>query len=66
MDSVMSVSPSSEEVVVAGDLNGHVGRDRSGVERWHGGWTIGRRNDEGERVLEMAQAYDLALVNTFS
>ena len=66
MDSVMSVIPSSEEVVVAGDLNGHVGRDRSGVERWHGGWTIGRRNDEGECVLEMAQAYDLELVNTFS
>ena len=65
MDDVMSGMPSSEEVIVAGNLNGHIGRDRSGVERWHGGWTIGRRNEEGGRVLEMAQAYDLALVNTF-
>ena len=65
LDSVMSGIPSSEEVIVAGDLNWHVGRDRSGVERWHGGWNIGRRNDEGERVVELAQANDLALVNSF-
>lgn len=35
------------------------------MERWHGGWTIGRRNDEAEHVMEMAQANDVALVNTF-
>jgi hypothetical protein len=57
--------PEGEELIVAGDLNGHVRRDRERVERWHGGWTIGRRNEEGERVLEMAQTYDLALVDTF-
>ena len=33
MDGVMSGIPSSKEVIVAGDLNGHVGRDRPGVER---------------------------------
>ena len=40
------------------------GMDREGIERWHGGWTIGMK-EEGERVLEMAQTYDLALLNTF-
>ena len=25
-----------EELVVAGDLNGNVGMDRAGYERWHG------------------------------
>jgi len=64
MDGVMNGIPSSKEVIVAEDLNGHVGRDRSGVERWHGGWTIGRRNNEGEDILEIVKAYDLALVNT--
>ena len=50
---------------MAGDLNGHLGTERAGAERWHGGWTVGRRNEEGERVLQMAQTYDLAILNTF-
>ena len=37
--------------------------DGEGIHRWHGGWTIGMK-DEGERVFEMAQTYDLALLNT--
>lgn len=53
IDNVLTGIPEGEELVLAGDLNGHVGKDRAGVERWHGGWTLGRRNEEGERVLEM-------------
>jgi exonuclease III len=65
LDEVVREIPSTEELIVAGDMNGHVGRDREAFERWHGGKTVGERNVEGERVLGMAQAYDLALVNTF-
>ena len=50
---------------MAGDLNGHMGTERTRYERWHGGKTVGERNDEGEKILETAQMYDLALVNTF-
>ena len=44
-----------EELIVVGDLNRHAGRDREGMECWHGGLTIGWRNEEGEQVLEITQ-----------
>ena len=65
LENAFSRIPGVKEVVVAGDLNGHVCMDRTGYQRWHGGQTLGQRNEEGERILEFAQMYDLALVNTF-
>ena len=44
--------------------NGHVGADRSGAERWHGGHGYGSRNEEGRTILQCAQMYDLAIANT--
>ena len=57
---------SEEEIIIGADLNGHVGRDRSGFEKEHGGHSFGDRIEEGEDVLRFAQAYNLGLVNTFS
>ena len=57
--------PVSEELIIAGDLNGHVGVEREGFERWHGGKTRGNNNAEGDRILGFAREGDLALVNTF-
>ena len=54
-----------EEIIIGADLNGHVGRDRSGFEQEHGGNSFGDRNDEEEDVLRFAQAYNLEIVNTF-
>ncbi|KAL3991822.1 S-adenosylmethionine synthetase [Sarotherodon galilaeus] len=51
--------------VIGGDLNGHVGQDRSGYERFHGGQGFGSRNEDGERALDCAEAYDLTITNTF-
>jgi len=51
--------------MLAGDLNGHTGQERTGYRRWHGGETVGQRNQEGERILEIARIQDLAIVNTF-
>ena len=31
----------------------------------HGGWGVGERNKGGERVIDFAVAFDLALINTF-
>ena len=50
--------------ILAGDLNGHVGESQIGFERWHGGFSIGERNEEN--ILHLAQAFDLAIVNTVS
>ena len=57
--------PHKEKLVLAGDLNGHVGESQIGFERWHGGFSVGERNEEGEKILHLAQAFDLAIVNTF-
>ena len=56
--------PHKEKLVLAGDLNGHVGESQIGFERWHGGFSVGERNEEGEKILHLAQAFDLAIVNT--
>ena len=53
------------KLVRVGDLNGHVGESRIGFERWHGGFSVEERNEGGEKHLQLAQDFDLALVNTF-
>ena len=65
MDQELSTTLDEERVIVRGDLNGHIGRSREGIERIHGGWGMGDRNDEGEGIVETAMAFDLAIVNTF-
>ena len=54
-----------EELIIGGDLNGHVGKDRSNFERKHGGHGYGQQNPEGESILSFAQAYDLVVANTY-
>ena len=46
MDAEMQAVPRSERLVVAGDLNGHVGRDRDGYDGVHRGHGLGVRNEE--------------------
>ncbi|XP_066965686.1 uncharacterized protein [Macrobrachium rosenbergii] len=45
-------------------MNGNLGRTREGTERVHGGWEVGERNDEGERVVDCALSFDLVIVGT--
>ncbi|ESO12023.1 hypothetical protein HELRODRAFT_158422 [Helobdella robusta] len=54
-----------EFVVLLGDLNGHVGADADGYEGVHGGWRFGIRNEEGRRVLELADAHSMVVGNTW-
>ena len=65
LDEVLQSIPASEKVKLAGNMNGHVGADRSGVERWHGGHGYGSQNEEGRTILQCARMYDLAIANTF-
>ena len=65
MDQDLSATLDDERVIVGGDLNGHIGRSRDGIERIHGGWGMRDRNDEGEKIVDTAMAFDLAIVNTF-
>jgi exonuclease III len=54
-----------ERVVVCGDMNAHVGKERAdGWEGERGHFGYGVRNKEGDRLLEAAQALGLYIVNT--
>lgn len=64
IDGEMQAVPSCERMVVAGDLNGHVGRDRTGYNDVHGGHGIGVANEEGIKILDFATAYQLRILNT--
>jgi hypothetical protein len=50
--------------LIGGDLNGHVGADSDGYEGVHGGLSFGKRNEDGERILEFADALELVVCNT--
>ena len=55
--------PISEQLIVCGDWNGHIGSQSTGLEEVHGGQAIGKRNTEGERILEFAFANKLVVGN---
>ena len=53
-----------EVVILAGDLNGHLGEKSDGYEGVHDGFGFGQRNDEGTMVLETADAMQMLICNT--
>ena len=54
----------SEILLVAGDLNGHIGEDRGDFEDVIEKYGFGVRNWEGERILDFCQSKKLRVVNT--
>ena len=61
----MQAVPRSERLVVAGDLNGHVGRNRDGYDDVHGGPGLGVRNEDEINILNSATAYHMRVMNTY-
>ena len=57
LDEVLQSIPANE--ILGGDMNGHIGADRSGVERWHGGHGYASQKEEGRTIVQWAQMYDL-------
>ena len=55
----------NEKLVIGGDVNAHVGEESEGFESVHGGQRCGKRNIEGDMMLEFADALELAVVNTW-
>ncbi|XP_066943496.1 uncharacterized protein [Macrobrachium rosenbergii] len=64
MDKQLSAIPAEERLIIGGDMNRHIGRTRKDIERMHGGWEVGERNDEVERVVDCSMSFGLAIVNT--
>ena len=52
-----------EIVLVAVDLNRHVGKLASGYEGVYGVFGYGTRNPEGERILEFSDATEMVVAN---
>ena len=57
--------PLEYKVIIIGDLNGHVGVDRRGIEGVIGSFGIGDKNEEGERIIDFCVRNELAITNTF-
>ncbi|GKG12838.1 craniofacial development protein 2, partial [Tanacetum coccineum] len=58
-------STTQQQLIIAGDLNGHIGAEVDGFSSVHGGFGYGVRNKEGRTILEFATAHDLLVVNSF-
>ena len=54
----------SENLFVNGNFNGYIGKNADGYEGFHGGTGFGRRNLEGERILEFSVAHNLVISNS--
>ena len=65
LDSSWSDIPNNERVAVAGDWNGHVGSNSLAFEKIRGGCGAGSTSNEGERLIDLAMASDVALLSTF-
>jgi hypothetical protein len=61
---MVSTVPIREKLFIGGDLDGHVGATNAGIERLHGGFGYGGRNQEGEDVLNFILVYDLLIAST--
>ena len=59
----LELKGANEFLVVAGDFNGHVGKDVDGGI--HGGFSIGTQNREGRRLLEFCAESNMVVGNTW-
>ncbi|ESN91079.1 hypothetical protein HELRODRAFT_182336 [Helobdella robusta] len=47
------------------NLNGHVEEKTDGFDNVHGGFGYGKRNEDGNRILEFAESHGFCLLNTY-
>nr|GEW57503.1 craniofacial development protein 2-like [Tanacetum cinerariifolium] len=52
-------------MIIAGDLNGHIGANSNRFSSMHEGFGYRVRNEEGITTLEFAVAHDLVVLNSF-
>ena len=50
-------------LLLADDMNGHVGSSNAGYDWMHGGFGYGDRNADGSRNLEFADGLNLVICN---
>ena len=65
LDETVEKIPRNERIVVGADLNGHVGEGNNGDEECMGRHELGKRNNEGQAVVDFAKRRELAITNTY-
>jgi hypothetical protein len=55
----------ANNIMIIGDMNDHVGTERAGMEHIMGAFGIGKRNQEGDRMLDFCMINNLSIMNTF-
>ena len=55
LEETVEKMPSNERIVVGADLNGHVGEGNNGDEECMGRHRLGKRNNEGQAVVDFAK-----------
>ena len=62
LDQTVEKIPKNERIVVGEDLNGHVEGNNEECMGRHG---LGKRNNEGQAVMDFAKRRELAITNTY-
>ena len=64
-DETVEKIPKNERIVVGAALNGHVGKGNNGDKKCLGRHGLGKRNNEGQPVVNFAKSMELAITNTY-
>ena len=65
LDKTVEKIPRNERIVMGADLNGHVGEGNNGDEECMDRHGLGKRNNEGQAVVDFAKRRELAITNTY-
>ena len=65
LDETVEKIPKNERIVVGTDLNEHVKKSNNGDEECVGRHRLGKRNNEGQAVVNFAKRMELAITNTY-
>ena len=65
VDEAVEMIPKNERIVVGADLNGHVGEGNNGDEECMGRHGLGKRNNEGQAIVDFAKRMELAITNIY-
>ena len=65
LDETVKKIPRNERIVMGADLNGHVGEGNNGDEECMGRHGLGKRNNEGQAVVNFSERRELANTNTY-
>ena len=65
LDEEVQKIPGAERVVIGADLNGHVGKEKTGDERVMGRYGLRERNEEGQGIMDFAKRMGMAVLNTY-